>query len=107
MKTVEDYKTIRQAYFLEKLSIRAIRREHGYSREFIRKAITNPAPQPYKLKEPRKAPVIGPYQQRIVGLLEESDQQPHKQPYTSQRIYEILVSEGYLGSRGSVLNYVS
>lgn len=107
MKTVEDYEAIRRAYFVEKLSIRAIRREQGYSRELIRKAIANPAPQPYKLKEPRKAPVIGPYQQRIAELIEESEGLPRKQRYTAHKIYEMLRGEGYEGSEGSVHNYVS
>ena len=107
MKTVDDYEKIRRAYFVEKLSIRAIRREQGYSRELIRKAIANPAPQAYKLKAPRKAPVIGPYKQRIAELLEESKRLPRKQRYTAHKIYELLRGEGYQGSEGSVHNYVS
>jgi transposase len=107
MKTVEDYEQIRRAYFVEKQSIRAIRRVYGYSREFIRKAIANPAPQPYQLKEPRKAPVIGPYKQRIAELMEESEQLPRKQRYTAHKIYDILRGEGYQGSEGSVHNYLS
>jgi transposase len=107
MKTVEDFEAIRRAYFIERCSIREIHRRLGYHRDTIRKAIANPAPQPYTLKKPRDAPVIGPYQQRIAELLEESERQPRKQRYTGHRIYEILVSEGYRGSRGSVLNYVS
>jgi len=92
---------------VEKLSIRAIRREQGYSRELIRKAIANPAPQAYRLKAPRKAPVIGPYKQRIAELLEESKRLPRKQRYTAHKIYELLRGEGYQGSEGSVHNYVS
>jgi transposase len=107
MKKVEDYETIRRAYFVDKLSIRAINRRFGYHRDTIRKAIVNPAPQPYMLKKPRDAPVIGPYKQRIAELLEKSKKQPRKQRYTAYRIYEILVGEGYQGSAGSVLNYVS
>ena len=107
MKTVEDYEVIRRAYFVEKLSIRGIRRRFGYSRELIRKAIANPAPQPYQLKEPRKAPVIGPYKQRIAELMEESEQLPRKQRYTAHKVYDILRGEGYQGSEGSVHNYLS
>lgn len=107
MKKVEDYEKIRRAYFIDHQSIRAIHREHGYDRETIRKAIANPAPQPYTLRKPRAAPVIGPYQQRIAELLEESQRQPRKQRYTGHRIYELLKGEGYQGSKGSVLNYIS
>ena len=103
MKTVEDYEAIRRAYFFDKLSIREINRSMGYHRDTIRKAITNPAPQPYTLKKPRDAPVLGHYKQRITELLEESRHQPRKQRYTGRRIYQILVSEGYQGSAGGVL----
>lgn len=107
MKKVEDFEAIRRAYFVDKLSIREINRRFGYHRDTIRKAIANPAPQPYTLKKPRDAPVIGPYKQRIAELMEKSKHQPRKQRYTARRIYEMLVSEGYRGSAGSVLNYVS
>jgi transposase len=107
MRTVEDYEAIRRAYFVDKLSIRAIHRMLGYDRETIRKAIVQAAPTPYRLARPRAAPVIGPYKQRIAELLAESKKQKRKQRYTAHRIFEILRSEGYLGSEGAVHNYVS
>ncbi len=106
MKQVEDYEAIRRAYFIDHKSIRAIHRELGYDRETIRKAITQPAPQPYQLKQPRPAPVLGPYKTNIDQLLEESDQQRRKQRYTAHRIYELLQEQGYPGSEGAVHNYV-
>ncbi len=107
MKQVEDYEAIRRAYFIEHKSIRAIHRELGYDRDTIRKAITNAAPEPYQLKQPRPAPVLGPYKTNIDQLLEESDRQPRKQRYTAHRIYELLQAQGYPGSEGAVHNYVS
>jgi transposase len=107
MKTVEDYEAIRRAYFVEKQSIRAIHKMLGYDRETIRKAIVQAAPTPYTLKKLREAPVIGPYKQRIIELLEESKKQKRKQRYTAHRIFEILRGEGYAGSEGAVHNYVS
>jgi hypothetical protein len=74
MKKVEDYEKIRKAYFVERLSIREIHLQFGYDRETIRKAIASPTPQPNTLKEPRPAPVLGPYKQRIIELLDESQQ---------------------------------
>jgi transposase len=106
MKQVEDYETIRRAYFVEKKSIRAIHRELGYDRDTIRKAIVNPLPKPYSLSQPREAPVLGPYKQRITELLDESDRQRRKQRYTAHRIFELLKAEGYTGSEGAVQNYV-
>jgi transposase len=107
MRTVEDYEEIRRAYFVDKLSIRAIHRMLGYDRETIRKAIVQAAPVPYTLARPRAAPVIGPYKQRIIELLAESKKQKRKQRYTAHRIFEILRNEGYTGSEGAVHNYVS
>jgi transposase len=107
MRTVEDYEGIRRAYFVDKLSIRAIHRMLGYDRETIRKAIVQAAPVPYTLARPRAAPVIGPYKQRIAELLAESKRLKRKQRYTAHRIYEILLGEGYTGSEGAVHNYVS
>jgi transposase len=107
MKTVEDYEAIRRAYFVEGQSIRAIHRQLGYDRETIRKAIVNPKPEPYKLRQPRAAPVLGPYQERIKELLDESDEQPRKQRYTARKIYQLIQAEGYQGSEGGVHNYVS
>lgn len=107
MRTVDDYEAIRRAYFVEKLSIRAIHRMLGYDRETVRKAIVQAAPMPYTLTQPRAAPVIGPYKQRIRELLKESKQQKRKQRYTAHRIFEILRGEGYAGSEGAVHNYVS
>lgn len=107
MNKVEDYEKIRKAYYIEKLSIRAIHRQLGYDRDTIRKAIANPAPQPYTLTAPRVAPVLGPYKPRIIELLDESDRQNRKQRYTAHKVFELLTKEAYPGSEGSVHNYVS
>jgi transposase len=108
MKKVEDYEVIRRAYFIEQLSIRAIRRKMGYDRDTIRKAIVQSAPQSYQLKQPREAPVLGPFKEKINQLLNESDKQRRKQRYTAHRIYELVVEQvGYAGSEGAVHNYVS
>jgi hypothetical protein len=89
MRTGEDYEAIRRAYFIDKLSIRAIKRMQGYDRETIRKAIVQAAPMPYKLGKPRAIPVIGSYKPRIGELLKESKQQKRKKRYTAHRIFEI------------------
>ncbi len=78
MRTVEDYEAIRRAYFVEKLSIRAIHRMLGYDRETIRKAIVQAATTPCTLARPRAASVIGSYKQRIAELLAGSKKQKRK-----------------------------
>jgi transposase len=107
MRTVEDYEGIRRAYFVDKLSIRAIHRMLGYDRETIRKAIVQAAPMPYTVKKPRDAPVIGPYKPRIIELLKESKKQKRKQRFPAHRIFEILRGQGNTGSEGAVHNFVS
>lgn len=106
MKTVEDYEQIRRAFFVEGLSIRAIHRKLRVDRETIRKAIVEPVPKPYQLNQPRAAPVLGAYKERIKALLEESEKLPRKQRYTARTIYKIIREEGYQGCEGSVHNYV-
>jgi transposase len=106
MKTVEDFEEIRRAYFVEGLSIRAIHRRLKVDRRTIRKAIVEPTPKPYQLNQPRPAPVLGPYQERIKELLDESERLPRKQRYTAQKIFQLIRAEGYRGCAGSVHNYV-
>jgi transposase len=106
MKTVEDYEEIRRAYFVEGLSIREIHRRLKVDRRAIRKAIVEPTPKLYQLTQPRPAPVLGPYQERIKELLDESERLPHKQRYTAKKIFQLIRAEGYRGCEGSVDNYV-
>jgi transposase len=105
MKKVEDYEQIRKAFFVEGLSIRAIHRKLHVDRNTIRKAIVEPVPKPYQLKQPRPAPVLGPYHARIQELLEESTKLPRKQRYTAHTIFRIIRKEGYQGCEGNVHNY--
>lgn len=107
MKTVEDYEQIRRAFFVEGQSIREIHRRLKVARKTIRKAIAEPTPKPYHLEQPRPAPVLGPYRERISELLEESKKLPRKQRYTSRTICRIIRDEGYQGSEGTVHNYIS
>ena len=104
MRTVEEYETIRRAYFLKGKSIREISRQLKHGRTLVRKAITHAEPPGYRLSKLRPAPVIGPYQKRIEALLDESDQMPRKQRYTANKIYQIISAEGYTGSAGSIHN---
>lgn len=107
MRKVEDYERIRKAYHVEGLSIREIGRRYHHSRRLVRKAITQPEPGEYQLAQPRPAHVLGPFKSRIQELIEESKTLPKKQRYTAAKIHELISKEGYCGSKGTVLNYVS
>jgi transposase len=107
MITVEDREKIRRAYFVENRSIRQIAREYNCARTTVRKAIESAEPAQYTLKKSRRAPVLGPYVERIGQLLAESERMPRKQRYTSRKIYETIQAEGYTGSEVGVRQYIS
>ena len=107
MIKVDEKEKIRRAYYVEKKSVRQIARELKYSRQTVRKAIQSAEPEKYRLKQPRQAPVLGPYHPRIKELMAESETMPPKQRYTSHRIYELIEAEGYSGSESTVRHYVA
>ena len=94
MITVEEHEAIRRAYYLEKKSKRQIAREQGHSRKTVEKAIENRPAQPYRLTQPKPAPVFGAYRERTDELLAENAHLPRKQQYTAHKIYERLREEG-------------
>ncbi len=106
MKKVDDYERIRKAYHIEGLSIREIGRRYKHGRRLIKKALEQAIPSPYQINQPRKAETLGPYRERILELLKESDNLPKKQRYTGHKIYQILEKEGYVGCEGSVHNFI-
>ena len=59
MLTVHDYERIRQAYYVEKKSIRQIGREYGHGYWMVRKALDQSEPKPYQLSQSKDAPMLG------------------------------------------------
>ena len=76
MLTVADQLRIRQAYYHEKKSQRAIAREWGLSRNTVKKALEQDEPFAYRRQQPVDAPVIGPYRERLRGLVEANRELP-------------------------------
>jgi len=107
MITVEDREKIRRAYFIEKKSQRRIAREFRCSRDTVKKAIESAEPAQYTLTQPRPAPILGPYKDRIDELLEQNDRLPHKQRYTSHQIYKDIHAKGYMGGESTVRGYMA
>ena len=107
MIIVEEHEAIRRAYYLEKKSKRQIAREQGHSRKTVDKAIENRPAQPYRLTQPKPAPVFGAYRSRADELLAANAQLPRKQQYTAHKIYERLREEGYQGSEARVRLHMS
>jgi transposase len=106
MLKVEAYEQIRRAYYVEGKSMRQISRELNHSRKTVKKAIERAEPEGYQLKEPREAPVLGPYKQRLRELLAENERLPRKQRWTNHQMYHKIKKEGYQGSESGVNVYL-
>jgi len=106
MISVEDREKIRRAYFVEKQSLRQIARDLHVARKTVRKALGAAEAETYALSEPRSAPMLGPYKQRIDELLMENEHLPPKQRYTSHKIYQAIAKDGYQGGESTVRGYI-
>lgn len=106
MIKVDKIERIRRAYYVEGKSMRQIEREYHHSWHTIKKALESAEAGSYTLKEPREAPVLGPYKARIKELLEQNEQLPRKHRLTGHRIYKLVWDEGYRGSEAGVLVYL-
>jgi transposase len=106
MITVETREQIRRAFYIEGKSIRQIKRELGVSRPTIRKALDADKPVKYTLTEPRPAPKLGLYRERINELLAQNNNLPRKQRYTSSRIFGLLQADGYQGAESTLRHYI-
>lgn len=106
MISVEDREKIRRAYFVENKGLRQIARELHVARKTVLKAIESAEAETYTLSQPRPAPVLGPYKQRIDELLAENGKLPRKQRYTSHKVFEQIVKAGYEGAESTVRGYI-
>ena len=90
------------------MSIRAIARRFKRSRKSVRKALADPEPKPYTLREPRAAPKLGPFHAVIDQILRDDEQEPRKQRHTAMQIYRRLCEpeHGYSGGYDQVRRYV-
>ena len=107
MITVKDREQIRQAYFIEKQSVRQIAKALKHARKTVKQAIASAEPATYTCQVPRPAPVLGAYKARIAALLAESEQMPRKQRYTRHKIYTLLQQEGFTGAESTVRAYIA
>lgn len=101
-----EYEKIRYAFEIEGKSRRQIGRDLKHSYWTIRKALESAEPKPYQLNKPKSAPKIDPFKERIAEMLAGESALPKKQRYTSRRIYEVLVEEGYEGSESYLRHYI-
>lgn len=101
MIRVENWERIRRAYHVEQKSIRGIMRETGQAYRTVKRIIESTEPGKYRLKQGRRAPVLGSYQEQIRVWVESNRNLPTKQRYTSSRIYQLLREQGYGGAEST------
>lgn len=107
MLTMDRKAEIRHAILVEGKSQREVAKEMGHSRNTIRKALKNSQKPKYELKQPRKAPVLGPYKKIIAEWVAEDGKKPKKQRRTAKRMYRILRDKyGYKGAEPTLRAYV-
>jgi len=78
------------------VSIRQIQRETGLHFETIKKVLAHSIPPQFQTPT-REKPKIGPYLERIAGILQADRERPRKQRHTAKRIFQRLREEGYSG----------
>ena len=100
---MEDWTKIRRQILVEGISKRAVIRETGMHWKTLEKVLNHSEPPGYRMKEARKSKVVGPYLDRIKGIMAGDKEMPRKQRHTIRRIYQRLRDEdGYRGSYESV-----
>lgn len=108
MIQVDQKEIIRRFYFIKRQSVRQIARQLGYSRQTVRKAITDPSVPKYHRTADKPSPVMGPHAAVIREWLEADKRRPVKQRHTAHRIYERLKKEyGFTGGERTVREFVA
>jgi len=93
---MEKWCEIRQRVLRDGVSIRQIQRETGFHFETVKKILEHPSPPKFQTPV-RVKTKIGPYLERIAGILEADRERPRKQRHTAKRIFQRLQEEGYSG----------
>jgi transposase len=96
---------IRRWAFRDQLSIRAISRRTGLSRNTIRKYLRSGAVEP-RFKVPERASKLDPFADKLSHWLRVETGKSRKQKRTVKRLHADLVALGYDGSYGRVAAFV-
>ena len=107
MYTVDLYRRVRRAHFVEGMSIREAARVFGLHRSTVNKMLEYSVPPGYRREQPPRRPKLDPYKGVIDRILEDDQSLPKKQRHTARRIYDRLRDEhGFLGKYTIVKDYV-
>ena len=98
MYTVDLYRRVRRAHFVEGMSIREAARVFGLHRDTVNKMLEYSVPPGYRREQPPRRPKLDPYKGVIDRILEDDQSLPKKQRHTARRIYDRLRDEhGFVG----------
>src|ERR1700735_1045169 len=96
---------IRRWAFRDKLSIRAISRRTGLSRNTVRKYLRTDAVEP-QFKVPVRPSKLDAFSDKLSGWLKTEAGRSRKHKRTTRQLYADLVSLGYSGSYDRVASFV-
>ena len=105
MLVVETIAKIRRAYFSQKKTIKEICRELRISRKVVRKVIRTEATEFRYERKRQPMPRLGPWRERLDGLLKANAQKAARERLTLIRIFEELEGLGFDGSYAAVRRY--
>jgi transposase len=92
---MDQWLSIRKRY-RDGESIRSIQRDTGLHFRTVKKVLAHGAPPDFQTPS-REKPKLGPYMERIAGILAADRALPKRQRHTAKRIFEVLREEGYTG----------
>jgi transposase len=105
MLVVETIAKIRRAYFVQQKPIKVICRELGVSRKVVRKVLRSDATEFRYTRSTQPLPKIGPWRDKLDGLLVTNEGKTPRERLTLIRIFEALRGSGYDGSYDAVRRY--
>ena len=107
MYSVELYRRVRRACFVDGMSERAAALHFGVDRKTVSKMLKHSVPPGYRRSKPPVRPKLDPFVPIIDQILEADRALPKKQRHTAQRIFERLRDEhGFTGGITVVTDYV-
>jgi len=99
---VETIGKIRRWHRIDKLSISEIAKRLGASRNTVTKYLSSEVTRPRYKPRDKRYPVLGPWIDRLIVMLAEDAGRPLKERRNGQRLYDMLVEEGFTGSYPTV-----
>lgn len=102
---MEEWSRIRQQVLRDGMSIRQVQRETGLHFETVKRILAHPEPPEFQCPA-RERPKLGPFLERIAGILAADKEMPKKQRHTAKRIFEVIRAEGYEGGYTQVKEVV-